>query len=215
MLLDTNLVYPEMHGLRASVHRRGALLMPCVPRTRAMSTRAHRACRARADNAPPGDSSAAQTVRNAAAAVLLAAAVFVSPASLPIPYAIEQAAYAATDNAEVGKCVLGNCQKALAGCLADPTCVENLICLQSCNGKDNETECQIKCGTCSSDRTRDSRLETRVSSGSRFVLCATTRRPVATHSNQAHSLRSFSLRYNLLQVINIRTRRLTRSTSVR
>jgi len=144
-----------MHGLRATVHRRGALLMPRVPRTRAISTRAHHACRARADNAPPGDSSAAQTVRNAAA-VLLAAAVFVSPASLPIPYATEQAAYAATDNAEVGKCVLGNCQKALAGCLADPTCVENLICLQSCNGKDNETECQIKCG----DKYQDSAIDT-------------------------------------------------------
>lgn len=71
----------------------------------------------------------------------MSAALFAAPVSIP-----HVAALAATDNAEVGKCVLGKCQKALAGCLADPTCVENLICLQSCNGKDDETGCQIKCG---------------------------------------------------------------------
>jgi len=94
----------------------------------------------------------------------------------------------------VGKCVLGNCQKALAGCLADPTCVENLICLQSCNGKDNETECQIKCGTCSSDRTRDSRLETRDSSIERVALCALRNdQAPSRYAFQPSSLASFVL----------------------
>ena len=45
--------------------------------------------------------------------------------------------------AKVGKCLLGNCQVVLAKCLADGECVENLICLQLCNGRADETACQV------------------------------------------------------------------------
>jgi len=56
-------------------------------------------------------------------------------------------AYAKPDSSkDVGTCVLKNCQKALARCLGDVQCVENLVCLQSCNGREDETACQIKCG---------------------------------------------------------------------
>jgi violaxanthin de-epoxidase len=65
-------------------------------------------------------------------------------------------AYAVTNNNEVGTCVLRNCQKALAGCLGDAQCLENLICLQTCNGKDDETACQIKCG----DKYQDAAIDT-------------------------------------------------------
>jgi violaxanthin de-epoxidase len=65
-------------------------------------------------------------------------------------------AYAATKNKEVGTCVLRNCQKALAGCLGDAQCLENLICLQTCSGKDDETACQIKCG----DKYQDAAIDT-------------------------------------------------------
>lgn len=64
--------------------------------------------------------------------------------------------YAAANNKEVGTCVLRNCQKALAGCLGDGQCLENLICLQTCNGKDDETACQIKCG----DKYQDAAIDT-------------------------------------------------------
>ncbi len=50
----------------------------------------------------------------------------------------------AADVAKVGKCLLGNCQVVLAKCLADGECLENLICLQLCNGRPDETECQVK-----------------------------------------------------------------------
>ncbi len=49
----------------------------------------------------------------------------------------------AADVAKVGQCLLGNCQVALAKCLADGECLENLICLQLCNGRKDETECQV------------------------------------------------------------------------
>lgn len=51
----------------------------------------------------------------------------------------------AADTASVGKCLLGNCPKELGQCLADASCVQNLVCLQSCNGKsrDEESRCQV------------------------------------------------------------------------
>jgi hypothetical protein len=33
-------------------------------------------------------------------------------------------------------------QVALAQCVGDAECLENLICLQLCNGKEDETACQ-------------------------------------------------------------------------
>ncbi len=49
----------------------------------------------------------------------------------------------AADVAKVGSCLLGNCQVVLAKCLADGECLENLICLQLCNGRPDETACQV------------------------------------------------------------------------
>ena len=45
----------------------------------------------------------------------------------------------------MGKCLLGNCPKELGACLADPSCVQNLLCLQKCNGldRDAESKCQV------------------------------------------------------------------------
>ena len=36
----------------------------------------------------------------------------------------------AAGDPNVGPCVVRSCGLALASCLADPTCVENLVCLQ-------------------------------------------------------------------------------------
>mmetsp|Transcript_149 Transcript_149/g.184 ORF Transcript_149/g.184 Transcript_149/m.184 type:complete len:458 (+) Transcript_149:131-1504(+) len=52
----------------------------------------------------------------------------------------------ATDTIAVGKCVLQNCQKELALCVLNPKCLANVICLNTCNNRPDETECQIKCG---------------------------------------------------------------------
>ncbi|KAL2549409.1 Violaxanthin de-epoxidase [Forsythia ovata] len=34
----------------------------------------------------------------------------------------------------------------LAKCIANPSCAANIACLQTCNNRPDETECQIKCG---------------------------------------------------------------------
>lgn len=67
----------------------------------------------------------------------------------------------ASDTAKVGACLLSKCQRALAGCLADAQCAENLVCLQLCEGTDDVTACQIKCG----DKYADRAIET-------FTSCA-------------------------------------------
>jgi hypothetical protein len=72
------------------------------------------------------------------------------------PAFVTDPAYGAVDNKQVGTCVLRNCQKALAGCLGDATCLENLVCLQACNGAEDETSCQIKCG----DKYQDAAIDT-------------------------------------------------------
>lgn len=46
---------------------------------------------------------------------------------------------------KTGTCLLQKCQPELARCLIDGECVENLVCLQVCNGKDDESGCQVKC----------------------------------------------------------------------
>ncbi|CAL8465530.1 g5066 [Coccomyxa elongata] len=58
----------------------------------------------------------------------------------------------AADVAKVGTCLLANCQVALARCVGDGECLENLICLQLCNGRPDETECQIRCGDLYADK---------------------------------------------------------------
>jgi violaxanthin de-epoxidase len=52
----------------------------------------------------------------------------------------------AADTAKVGLCLLKECQKELAACVLNPKCLANVICLNTCNDRPDEAECQIKCG---------------------------------------------------------------------
>jgi hypothetical protein len=52
----------------------------------------------------------------------------------------------AADTVKVGKCLLTSCQKELAQCILNPACLANVICLNTCNGRPDEAECEIKCG---------------------------------------------------------------------
>ena len=47
---------------------------------------------------------------------------------------------------ETGACLLQNCGRELAACVTDEKCAEDLVCLQGCFGKENEGDCQIRCG---------------------------------------------------------------------
>lgn len=52
----------------------------------------------------------------------------------------------ATDALKTCTCLLKNCRIELAKCITNPSCAANVACLQTCNNRPDETECQIKCG---------------------------------------------------------------------
>lgn len=57
-----------------------------------------------------------------------------------------QAAWAAADpNAIVG-CLFQKCATPLAKCIGNPKCLANVVCINTCNNRPDEIECQIKCG---------------------------------------------------------------------
>ncbi|XP_014491647.1 violaxanthin de-epoxidase, chloroplastic isoform X1 [Vigna radiata var. radiata] len=52
----------------------------------------------------------------------------------------------AVDALKTCACLLKDCRLELAKCLSNPSCAANIACLQTCNNRPDETECQIKCG---------------------------------------------------------------------
>jgi violaxanthin de-epoxidase len=52
----------------------------------------------------------------------------------------------AADSGAVVSCLFSKCQIPLAKCIANPKCLANVVCINTCNGRDDEIECQIKCG---------------------------------------------------------------------
>ncbi|KAF3783452.1 Violaxanthin de-epoxidase [Nymphaea thermarum] len=52
----------------------------------------------------------------------------------------------AVDALKTCACLLKECRLELASCIANPACAANIACLQTCNNRPDETECQIKCG---------------------------------------------------------------------
>lgn len=52
----------------------------------------------------------------------------------------------AVDALKTCTCLLKECRLELAKCIANPSCAANVTCLQTCNNRPDETECQIKCG---------------------------------------------------------------------
>lgn len=83
--------------------------------------------------------------RKAAASFGIAASTLGVGAPI-IPGVTSPAPAAAADTVKVGKCLLSNCQKELAQCVLNPKCLANVVCLNTCNGRKDEAECQIRCG---------------------------------------------------------------------
>ncbi|KAF7825954.1 violaxanthin de-epoxidase, chloroplastic isoform X1 [Senna tora] len=52
----------------------------------------------------------------------------------------------AVDALKTCACLLKECRIELAKCISNPSCAANIACLQTCNNRPDETECQIKCG---------------------------------------------------------------------
>jgi len=82
---------------------------------------------------------------NAMKSLLVAAAISASTwTALPLP--VVPNAAAATDSAAIVGCLLTKCQASFAKCITNPGCLANVVCINTCNNRPDETECQIKCG---------------------------------------------------------------------
>ena len=68
-----------------------------------------------------------------------------SVATWNAPFTIPVAA-AATDPGAIVGCLLSKCQLPFAKCITNPLCLANVICINTCNNKEDEVGCQIKCG---------------------------------------------------------------------
>ncbi|KAF6166356.1 hypothetical protein GIB67_034907 [Kingdonia uniflora] len=84
-------------------------------------------------------------------ASLLACSFFVIPSAV------------AVDALKTCSCLLKECRVELAKCIANPSCAANIACLQTCNNRPDETDCQIKCGDLFANRVVDEFNECAVS----------------------------------------------------
>lgn len=101
-----------------------------------------------AANGPHHDSGAKsndifKTVENVFKSALFAATLALSStAASPLP----AHATSSADSAKIATCLFKKCPVPLAKCVANPKCLANVICINTCNGKADESGCQIECG---------------------------------------------------------------------
>jgi VDE lipocalin domain len=55
-------------------------------------------------------------------------------------------ANAASDPTAIVGCLFQKCSVQLGKCIASPLCLANVVCINTCNNRPDEIECQIKCG---------------------------------------------------------------------
>jgi violaxanthin de-epoxidase len=79
-----------------------------------------------------------QSFQRATAATLLAVSL-VATTQLPLPAH-------ATDSGAIVSCLFQKCALPLGKCILNPNCLANVICINTCNNRPDETECQIQCG---------------------------------------------------------------------
>jgi violaxanthin de-epoxidase len=78
-------------------------------------------------------------VENCLKASVIALGISVATLTSPIP------AFA-TDSGAIVSCLFSKCRLPLAKCIGNPKCLANVACINTCNGRPDEIECQIKCG---------------------------------------------------------------------
>jgi violaxanthin de-epoxidase len=62
------------------------------------------------------------------------------------PVAFTQPAYASSDPSQIVGCLVQKCPVSLGKCILNPICLANVACINTCNNRPDEIECQIKCG---------------------------------------------------------------------
>jgi len=82
-----------------------------------------------------------------AGSALLSLSLMFSAVTLPGPMAeLSIPSANAADGKAIGLCLFKKCQIPLAKCIINPNCLANVICINTCNGKADESGCQIECG---------------------------------------------------------------------
>lgn len=88
---------------------------------------------------PSNENDLARLISHGLKSTMLAVGISMATLSSPVPAV-------ATDSAAIVSCLFSKCQLPLAKCIANPKCLANVVCINTCNGRDDEIECQIKCG---------------------------------------------------------------------
>ena len=73
------------------------------------------------------------------ALTLYSSSSFITLTAAPLPAM-------ASDGAAIAGCLFQKCQLPLLKCIANPKCLLNVICINTCASSDDETGCQISCG---------------------------------------------------------------------
>mmetsp|Transcript_134376 Transcript_134376/g.388968 ORF Transcript_134376/g.388968 Transcript_134376/m.388968 type:complete len:412 (-) Transcript_134376:67-1302(-) len=94
---------------------------------------------ARAKNHDSDENDMMQRIGNGIKSTAVALGISMAALSTPVPAM-------ATDSAAIVSCLFSKCQLPLAKCIANPKCLANVVCINTCNGRDDEIGCQIKCG---------------------------------------------------------------------
>jgi hypothetical protein len=81
-----------------------------------------------------------RTLQHSAAASMLTVAISCTTLVVPLP------SQAATDPGQIVGCLFSKCQLPLLKCISNPKCLANVVCINTCNGKEDEIGCQIQCG---------------------------------------------------------------------
>lgn len=55
-------------------------------------------------------------------------------------------AQAVSDPGAIVSCLVQKCPVPLGKCILNPKCLANVACINTCNGREDEIDCQIKCG---------------------------------------------------------------------
>ncbi|GKY94468.1 hypothetical protein MPSEU_000412700 [Mayamaea pseudoterrestris] len=67
-------------------------------------------------------------------------------ALVPTTLFAPEPAYAATEPSQIVGCLVKKCPIPLGKCILNPKCLANVACINTCNNRPDEIECQIKCG---------------------------------------------------------------------
>ena len=84
------------------------------------------------------------SIKKAVASTVFSLTLMFSPAL--VNEGILSTSAQAADGAAIAGCLFKKCPLALGKCITNPNCLANVVCINTCNGRPDEEECQIECG---------------------------------------------------------------------